>query len=201
MNARRLPVAMLHTCLALFLPLFLTLCLLLALPRPSLAWDMQGTKVLSAHTRDQQRIELGTVRFERQEGGRTAFAIALDHKKFTDHFLSMKEFKCLGGPDEIFCHLPYPYRQPGTVGANDFAWLEHSLLFLFKLPREFGAKLLNGIYFRFEPSERGLIGKPQAIDLNHISAPPDKPELPPFNPATRSDIPPGARWIEYLSIE
>ncbi len=100
---------------------------------------------------------------------------------------------------------PYPYPQPGTVsaqpGGNDFAWLEHSLLLMFKTPAEFGAKLWNGVYFPLRLTDQGREGLPQAVDLNRISAPPDKPGPPPFWPALRDDIAPGARGFEWLTIE
>ena len=125
-----------------------------------------------------------------------------DDKAFTDHFLSMREFKCVEGRGEILCHVPYPYPQPGQVTATDLAWLEHALLFLYKLPGDFGAKLWNGIYFRLQPaSGGGLVGTPQAIDLNLIGAPPARPEVPPYGPARRDDIRPASRWFERLTIE
>ena len=49
--------------------------------------------------------------------------------------------------------------------------------------------------------KRGLIGTPQAIDLNLISAPPDKPGVPPYRPALRDDLPAGARALEKITIE
>jgi hypothetical protein len=113
----------------------------------------------------------------------------------------MKEFKCLTGVGEIDCHVPYPYRHPGTVSAGHYAWLEHSLMFLFKLPNEFGAKLWNGLYFKLEAGEQGLVGRPQAIDLNRIASPPADLDRPPFGAAQRDDIAPGARWLTGISIE
>ena len=47
----------------------------------------------------------------------------------------------------------------------------------------------------------GLEGTPQAIDLNLISSPPDRPALPPYRPALRDDIAPGSRWFQRLTIE
>ena len=165
------------------------------------AWELAGTKTITAHTNDQQRLVLGSVSFQPQADGSTRFVVEMAHQGFRDHFLSMKEFKCLEGPTELACHVPYPYAQPGTVRGNDFAWLEHQLLFLYKLPKEFGAKLWNGLYFKLERGEKGLVGKPQAIDLNQISAPPARLDVPPFKPALRDDITPGARWISGLTIE
>lgn len=176
-------------------------CLFFATAATASAWELQGAKTITAHTRDQQRIELGTVRFEPQPGGLASFTVAMKTERFSDYFLSMKEFKCLDGGVEVVCHVPYPYPQPRTVSATDMAWLEHSLLFLYKLPSDFGAKLWNGVYYRLERTERGLLGKPQAIDLNTISAPPDNPGVPPYTAALRDDVAPGARWIEFLTIE
>lgn len=179
----------------------LLICLLVTVPAFAMAWDMQGTKTITANTRDNQHITLGTVRFEPQSNGTVSFLITMDRTSFSDHFLSMKEFKCIDGPLELVCYVPYPYPQPGTVTTKDMAWLEHSLLFMYKLPNEFSAQLWNGLYFRLERTEHGLIGRPQAVDLNLISAPPDNPEVPPFGTALRDDIAPGMRWIESLTIE
>ncbi len=173
---------------------------LLAMLAPAMAWDLSGTKRISAMTRDQQLIPIGTVDFKPQPDGNTGFTLHMDHARFTDHFLSMKEFKCLEGADEVMCHVPYPYKNPAVVSASSFAWLEHSLLFLFKQPRDFGAKLWNGLYYRLERDEAGLVGTPQAVDLNLISAPPEDLSTPPYNAALRDDVPTGARWIERLLI-
>lgn len=183
-------------------PAVALLCALLA-AAPSVAsgWELQGRKTITAVTRGQERIALGTVHFEPRGDGSATFVVALEHARFSDHFLSMKEFKCLEGTGELVCHVPYPYAHPASVSRNNLAWLEHSLLFFFKLPGEFGAKLWNGLYFRLEPDERGLLGRPQAVDLNTIGAPPDRLNEPPFEPSMRSDISPGARWIESLIIE
>lgn len=168
---------------------------------PATAWDMAGVHTLNLHTREGAKLALGTVAFTPAANGRTGFTLALDHAVFKDYFLSMKEFKCLEGPGEVLCHLPYPYALPGTVTPTDLAWLEHSLLFLFKLPNEFGAKLWNGLYFRLQMTAQGLVGTPQAIDLNLISAPPADLTKPPYRPALRDDIAPGARWAVRLTIE
>lgn len=165
------------------------------------AQPLQGSKTLRLHGRDGTPLVLGQVQFTPQADGRSAFRLQLDHAVFKDFFLSMKEFKCLQAPTEVFCHVPYPYPQPGTVAPGDLAWLEHSLLFLFKTPSEFGARLWNGVYYQLQATASGLEGLPQAVDLNRISAPPDRPGVPPFRPALRDDIPAGARWFQRLTID
>lgn len=183
------------------LAMLLALAPLLCQPTPAAAWELQGSKALRLHSRDGQSVLLGQVNFEPRADGRIGFVLALRTEVLKDYFLSMKEFKCVEGADEIFCHVPYPYAQPGSVTPTDLAWLEHSLLFLFKKPNEFGAKLWNGVYFRLQRSEQGLVGTPQAIDLNLISAPPAQAGVPPYRPALRDDIAPEARWFNRLSIE
>ncbi|HRD85454.1 MAG TPA: hypothetical protein PLF63_09810, partial [Rubrivivax sp.] len=95
----------------------------------------------------------------------------------------------------------YPYPHPGTVAAGQWGWLEHGLLFFYKKPTEFGAKLWNGVYFRLQAEGDKLVGIPQAIDLNLIATPPAKADQPPYRPALRDDMPAGARWFRRLTIE
>lgn len=177
------------------------MCLLIAAQSLALAWKLQGQKTITAHSRDQQPTVIGRVNFVPQADGSVAFTVTMDHAKFMDYFLSMKEFKCLSSPVEVTCHVPYPYAQPGKVTLQDLTWLEHNLLFLFKTPAEFGAKLWNGVYFRFQVTEQGLRGTPMAIDLNLISAPPDDLSIPTFGPDARDPFSAGARWIESITIE
>ncbi|MEY2686196.1 MAG: hypothetical protein RL375_394 [Pseudomonadota bacterium] len=183
-------------------PVAAVLFLLLALvATPTWAWELSGRKTVTVHTRDQQRLTIGQVDFVPAAGGASSYTLTLDHAPFTDHFLSMKEFKCLSGGGEVSCHVPYPYAHPRTVTPANLAWLEHELLFLFKLPNEFGAKLWNGLYFQLRLTEQGLVGTPQAIDLNQISSPPAKLDVPPYRKALRDDISPGSRWITSITIE
>jgi hypothetical protein len=167
---------------------------------PAFAWDMAGTKTITMHGRDGKAVPIGSVTF-RPDGGHYSFSVKLDYSRFKDHFLSMKEFKCLEGSGEIECHVPYPYAHPDTVTATDLRWLEHSLLFLYKSPKDYGANLWNGLYYRMKVTDEGIVGTPQAIDLNLISAPPDDLSVPPYGAYERSDIAPGTRWFERLTIE
>lgn len=175
------------------------LAALMLLAGPALAWDMQGEKTLLLEPREGAPIRLGTVVFT-PAGERTRFELKLDHHVFKDYFLSMKEFKCLDGRSEIQCHVPYPYANPQTVSADDLRWLEHALLFLFKTPQEFGAKLWNGLYYRLQRTDSGLLGTPEAIDLAQIGAPPADLTTPPYGPADRTEIAPESRWFPRLLI-
>lgn len=171
-------------------------------PAVSQAFDFQGDKALIAVTRDQVRTRIGTVSFTPQPGSSVArFGVRIDPQVMRDHFLSMREFKCLPAAQEITCFVPYPYRQPATVSATQLAWLEHSLLFFYKQPADFGAKLWNGVLFQFTVTPTALVGTPQAVDLNRIGVPPDDLDQPPYGPMDRDAFTPGARWVQELRIE
>jgi hypothetical protein len=174
----------------------------LTAPVGAQAFELQGEKALIAQTRDGTSTRIGSVFFEpASQAGRTAFRVKMDHAALRDYFLSMREFKCLPAEAEVSCYVPYPYAQPGTIAPNDLGWLEHSLLFLYKQPRDFGAKLWNGMIFKLSPTPEGFVGSPQAVDLNRISAPPDDLSVPPYGPFDRDDFPPGARWVTSVRIE
>lgn len=177
--------------------------LLLAVTTPAhgAAWEMAGTKSIFVTTSEGQRMRIGSVQFTPSSGETVAFKVVMEHERFTDYFLSMREFKCLTGSTEVVCHVPYPHRQPGTITRSNLAWLEHNLMFFYKQPSDFGAKLWNGIYFQLQPTETGLVGKPQSIDLNLIGAPPQDVNIPPYLPALRDDMPVAKRWIQSLIIE
>lgn len=163
---------------------------------------LEGERRIVLVAADGTRTEIGTVRFTPTGDGPTSrVAVALHTERFTDHFLSMREFKCLPGGTELTCQVPYPYANPGTVAPGQLAWLEHRLLFFYKKPADFGAKLWNGIYWQLRPTPTGWVGTPQAIDLNRIGAPPDQPNEPPYRPALRDDLPADARWFRQLLIE
>lgn len=162
---------------------------------------LEGLRTLQAVTRAGTRIPIGTVLFTPLNAQLIQFKVNMDAARFKDYFLSMKEFKCLESAVEISCHVPYPYRNPQTIQDGNLVWLEHSLLFLFKQPQDFGAKLWNGSYYRLERQGDALVGRSQAIDLNHISAPSDTPDMPPYSPDLRSDVNPGTRWVDQLVIE
>ena len=161
----------------------------------------QGDKALIAQTRDGREARIGVVSFTPTADGASRVRVKMDHQVMHDHFLSMREFKCLDAADEISCHVVYPYANPGTVTAQDWQWLDHQTLFLYKRPADFGAKLWNGIIFRWRLTERGLRAESQAVDLNQISAPPDRLDVPPFGLTDSEPFAPKARWITQLRIE
>lgn len=162
------------------------------------AFEFDGAKQVTLETSDGETIPVGTVTFKKTAAG-ASFTLAVDHGRFKDFFLSMREFKCLEGK-EILCHVPYPYANPRTVAPGDLAWLEASLIFMFKTPSQFGATLANGLVYELKDEGEALVGAPRLVDLNEIAAPPEDPSKPPFPPSDRLDVEPGSRWGARLVI-
>lgn len=127
------------------------------------------------------------------------YELHVDHAKFADYFLSMKEMKCLEGP-ELWCHIPYPYKHPARLSSDDLSWLSHDLLFMFKSPGEFGANFWNGIYYNLELVDGVITGEAQAVDLNHLASPPDDLSIPPYGEYDRDELDLTARWLPRIEI-
>lgn len=143
--------------------------------------------------------EVGTVEFSSDSDGVMTYTLDMDLSVFKDFFLSMKEMKCLEGPD-VWCFIPYPYNNPHTVTGNDLRWLEHDLLFMFKEPQTFGANLWNGIYYAMEVDGDVIRGQARAVDLNMLASPPDDQTVPPYGEYDISEFDADKRWLPVLEI-
>lgn len=56
-----------------------------------------------------------------------------------------------------------------------------------KKPREFGARLWNGVIYKMAITDEGIVGTPQVVDLNLIGAPPSS-DAPTYGMGERADI-------------
>lgn len=178
----------------------LALLAILIAPNTTYALNLSGEKIIYLHDQLGKKTPAAKIIFT-PKGNVITYTIDWNHSQMKDYFLSMREFKCFEGETEVQCQVPYPYKNPQTIENNNYIWLEHSLLFLFKAPKNFGAKLWNGIYYKLSVSEQGLIGEPQAIDLNLIAAPPENIDVAPYGPEERGAMNQGARWFTKLTIE
>ncbi len=159
---------------------------------------LSGNKEVFLVDKQGNHSSIGSISFQ-QSGEERQYELHLDHSKFTDYFLSMKEMKCLEGP-ELWCHIPYPYKQPHYVGESDLRHLEHDLLFMFKRKEEFGVNFWNGVYYRMHIENGIILGEARAVDLNLLASPPDNLEQPPISNAELDDIDRDKRWLPILEI-
>ena len=159
---------------------------------------LEGEKRITLLDKTGNRTEIARVIFEPLAQG-SRYKLTMAREQFRDYFLSMKEMKCLEGP-ELWCHLAYPYEQPRIVTADDLRWLEHDLLFMFKTPKEFGANFWNGIYYKLQIEDGMIRGEAQAIDLNALASPPDNLNEPPIGEAERDEVDRDKRWLPMIEI-
>lgn len=146
------------------------------------------------------KVEIGHLSFSESDPGVIGFEFKPDYEVFTDYFLSMKEMKCLEGP-ELWCHIPYPHENPQTINEDDYRWLEHKLLFMYKEKTSFGANFWNGIYYSLETDGDSLLGTAQHVDLNILAAPPEDLSKPPIGEYDLEEVDPKTRWLPRLIIE
>lgn len=144
--------------------------------------------------KDGQGYTIGTL-----EKHGTQFGFERTESVFKDFFLSMKEMKCLEGP-EIWCHIPYPYEKEAVTADNALTWLSHDLLFMYKKADQFGAQLSQGVYFVLTPSPEGFSGTPHHVDLNLLASTPEDLSTPPIGEFDIEPMEPEARWLPVLKL-
>jgi len=122
---------------------------------------------------DKQETRIGDVDFSTTDNGEIAVLVEIDNSVFTEHFLSMRPFRCIEGDAEWFCYLEYPYDLRSVITQDDLSDLEYQLLFIRKTPSEFGIDAWNGLYYKLIIEEDGSItGKLLEGDLNSLQSPP-----------------------------
>ncbi len=131
---------------------------------------------------NQQEIKIGEVVFTNKENGATAVNVSMDNDKFTDHFLSMRPFRCIEGKSEWFCYLSYPYDLHSQITEDDLSDLEYQLLFIRKSPSEFGIDAWKGLYYQLHIETDGTItGNLFEGDLNALQSPPEEKYAKPID--------------------
>lgn len=149
----------------------LGLLLLSTLGAVAPAGAFEGEKTVYAEPADGEPVAIGKVTFA-PKGDALSYVFDLNESVLSEHFLSMRPFKCLDLDSQTVCHLPYPYELTGEVQPPDWRDLEYRLLFLFKDAGEYGVNFANGYYFRFERDGDRLIGTRHETDMDQLASPP-----------------------------
>ncbi len=140
----------------------------------------------------QQETRIGAVTFKNVGDGNTAVQVNIDNSQFSEHFLSMRPFRCIEGESEWFCYLEYPYDLRSVITTEDLSDLEYQLLFIRKTPEEFGIDAWNGLYYQLtQESDGSITGTLLEGDLNSLQSPPEKTyakpvELTEFIPGSKT---------------
>lgn len=149
----------------------------LSLLTPAKAETHAAQKTISLIARDGSKLKIGELILIRTPDGQTpaghTFKINFDTTKFSEHFLSMRPFKCIDGP-QTFCHLIYPYKTKNLITPSDTMDLEYALLFVHKNQKEYGINFWNGVYYRISQNDDGSFsGIVWETDMNELASPPE----------------------------
>lgn len=142
------------------------------------------------------RIQIASLQIA-QDG---AYSVSMDETSFTDHFLSMRPFRCLEGPQKNWCHVPYPYEINRNISV-DLIDLEYDFLFVWKGAGEYGINMWNGVYYKIDQVDGQLIGALYEMDMDTLSAPPAAGDLRPVLPNHLHESEPDSHWLPKLVVE
>lgn len=135
---------------------------------------------------DNKSIDIAILELMKQQDGSYNYSLDIDDDKFSNHFLSMRPFKCFQGPKQMLCYLPYPYKKTYKISDTDLQDLEYDLLFIHRKASDYGINPWNGLYYKLSLNQDAkLTGVLNEVDLDILAAPPDEGVT---RPITDSDL-------------
>lgn len=179
--------------------IFALLCASLAPDRAG-AGALKRDRTIALQTAQGHRIVIGTVSFSPAPDG-VAYTITADETAFSDHFLSMRPFKCVESPEKHWCHVPYPYEIRRVVTEQDLTDLEYDLLFLWKGATEYGINMWNGVYYQLTIDGDRLVGHLHEMDMDLLSAPPNAGDLRPLEDKDLHESDADSHWLPVVVID
>lgn len=171
-----------------------------AIAEIAVAAPLAGEKNIILVEADGTGHSVATIAFT-QNGNKSSYSIDWTDKRFAEHFLSMRPFRCLEGSEKYWCRVPYPYPIRREVSVNDLTDLEYDTMFIWKGSTEYGINMWNGVYYRLQIEGDRLVGELHEIDMDTLSAPPDEGNL---RPVREQDLEPGepeSHWLPKIIIE
>ena len=164
-----------------------------------------GKKTITLVSANGERLVIGTVTLTATgapDAPQRTIDVKLDAPDFGDQFLSMRPFRCLPDPKEMWCHLAYTYALKNEIEPADLTDLEYRLLFIYRSPDTYGIDAWNGIYFDLSVEDGGRItGAAHEVDLNILAVPPDDPTIRPIGAGDLNSIDPGTHRFARVEIE
>lgn len=140
------------------------------------------------------------VEIARLEGESDSYSVVMNDDAFSDHFLSMRPFKCIDGADKTWCHVPYPY-EIARKTDQDLVDLEYDFLFVWKGKTDYGIDMWNGVYYVLEPMGRSIVGRMHEVNMDILAVPPEGGELRPIKSKDLEVAEPDSHWLPRLIIE
>lgn len=159
-----------------------------------------GKKTISLIDQDNTKLIVGTIEFI-PRGDFSNYKITWNDEVFSNHFLSMRPFKCLDGITKKWCKVPYPYPIKRSVRPHDLKDLEYDLLFIWKGATEYGINMWNGVYYKLNIAEDRIYGAMHEMDMDKLSAPPQKGDLRPIREQDLEKAVSSSHWLPKVTIE
>ncbi|MEP1587054.1 MAG: hypothetical protein ABJR46_10550 [Tateyamaria sp.] len=169
---------------------FALFCLLLA--------NTASAETRSVYVEDIDGARIKVAELQLEADG--SYQVSMAEDPFSDHFLSMRPFKCLEGPGKHWCHVPYPYEIKRNVSSG-LTDLEYDFLFVWKGAGEYGINMWNGVYYKLSEESGQWTGKLHEMDMDALSAPPSAGELRPLSEKDLHPSDPDSHWLPRLVIE
>lgn len=157
------------------------------------AAELDGMKVFLRGT-DGTEIEIATL-----AGPRDRYSVVLNDAVFSDHFLSMRPFRCIEGVEKTWCHVPYPYEIKRNI-SNELTDLEYDFLFVWKGKTDYGIDMWNGVYYRLEEDGAGWIGRMHEMNMDVLAVPPEAGEVRPIREVDLEEADPDSHWLPRMVI-
>lgn len=147
-------------------------------------------------------IDIASIQLSKQQDGSYIYTLDMDQSKFTNHFLSMRPFKCFQGAKQMLCYLPYPYAKTHSFGVSDLQDLEYDLLFIHRKSTDYGIDPWNGIYYKLSlQKDAKLTGVLKEVDLDILATPPEEGVIRPISKQDLNDADPDSHSYPYLVIQ
>ena len=157
------------------------------------AQDWDGWRV-TLETADGEVVEIATL-----SGEGAGYDVEMANTSFSDHFLSMRPFRCIEGPEKTWCHVPYPYEIARDTSA-ELTDLEYDFLFVWKGKGDYGINMWNGVYYVLEEAGGSYLGRMHEMDMDILAVPPPAGELRPIGEFDLEPADPDSHWLPTLRI-
>ncbi len=164
------------------------------------AEPLDGSKTIRFVEHNGASHPLATIEFS-GTGATRSYKIVWHEKRFADHFLSMRPFKCFEGKTKYWCRVPYPYEIRRKVSSSDLTDLEYDTLFIWKGAKEYGINMWNGVYYRLAIEDGRLVGRLHEFDMDKLSAPPTAGNLRPIDQSELEPGEPDSHWLPKIVID
>ena len=156
-----------------------------------------SARTIRLHPAEGDAIALGTL----STGPDGTFSIDWEDNLFADHFLSMRPFKCLEGPEKLWCRAPYPYDNPRRIEGDDTTDLEYDLIVVWKGAGEYGIDMWNGVHYVLSETDEGFEGVLHEVNLDLLASPPESAGDILIRDVDLEEGDQDSHWLPRLTIE